>query len=105
MGNHDLQNDKTVFFYVYNGEIIFNDQKFGRDTMVVLGEASNSDCQESQSCESDTITIKNNSDHNSKVFMCHSNPINENIFWHGPFVVNTKEEMDETFRMFQSGKA
>jgi redox-sensitive bicupin YhaK (pirin superfamily) len=38
------------------------------------------------------------------VFVMSGEPINELIFQHGPFVMNSREEIIEAFNDFQSGK-
>ncbi len=48
-----------------------------------------------------TITLNNNSDHTAHLLLLQGQPINENVEQHGPFVMNTREEIIETFRDFQ----
>lgn len=101
---HKLNFDQTVWFYVYEGEIVYGQQKFGTDSMVVLSEkVEETGSTSSSSCE-DKILIKSTTE-SAKFFLCHSNPINEKILWHGPFVVNQESELEETFEMYQSSQA
>ena len=52
--------------------------------------------------EGETITIKANE--NSILLLLSGEPINEPIAQYGPFVMNTQQELQETFLEYQAGK-
>jgi redox-sensitive bicupin YhaK (pirin superfamily) len=52
--------------------------------------------------EGETITIKANE--NSVLLLLSGEPIDEPIAQYGPFVMNTQQELQETFLEYQAGK-
>ncbi len=52
--------------------------------------------------EGEVITIK--AKENSVLLLLSGTPINEPVAQYGPFVMNTQEELQETFREYQDGK-
>ncbi len=52
--------------------------------------------------EGDTVEITAQTD--AVVLLGHAEPINEPVFSHGPFVMNTREEIIQAIEDYQSGK-
>jgi redox-sensitive bicupin YhaK (pirin superfamily) len=78
--------------------------------MILKGTAKINDTNEVN--EGDFILFNNTSGeiiiqgqtNDTLVFVLSGEPINEPIFQHGPFVMNSREEIIEAFKDFQSGK-
>lgn len=52
--------------------------------------------------EGDGVTVSANSD--AIILVLTGEPINEPVVWHGPFVMNTEEEIERTIADFRSGR-
>ena len=78
----------TCFVYVYEGEVSITGEIIPKDTLAVLG---NGDC----------VTLK--SRERSKVILVAAKPINEPVARYGPFVMNTREEIDKAIDDFRLG--
>ncbi len=79
-----------VLFYVVNGQITINDATAKEHQLVEL------------STEGEQISVKALSD--CQIIYCHGIPFNEPIVAHGPFVMNTQEEIRQAMMDYQSGK-
>lgn len=82
--NHEL------FFYVVRGEIEVNEKSVGALSLVQFETA--------QGEVSVTATAS------SVLLICHAEPLNEPIVSHGPFVMNSVEEIHQAIRDYQAGK-
>lgn len=52
----------------------------------------------------DSITFRNNRDEQLHMVLIYGKPLNEPVVQHGPFVMNTQEEIQQTFHDYQFGK-
>ena len=50
----------------------------------------------------DTVLVEAVTD--ARVLLLAGRPIGEPVFWHGPFVMNSRDEIVQAFEDFQSGK-
>ena len=88
--NFDIPANRTVLFYVINGNIIINDSEAEIHDLVEFD------------LEGETINIL--AKENAMVLFGHANPIDEPIAAHGPFVMNTHEEIRQAFVDYHEGK-
>lgn len=82
--------DRNIFFYVVRGEVKVNEETISKLHLV---EFEN---------EGETITVEATED--AYLLFGHAQPFNEPVVSHGPFVMNTEEEIHEAFRDYQAGK-
>jgi hypothetical protein len=81
----------NAMLFVRNGKVTVNDEKtIGTADLAML------------SLEGSTIKIQAHSD--ADCLLMGGEPINEPIAAHGPFVMNTKEEIQQTIMDYQSGR-
>jgi redox-sensitive bicupin YhaK (pirin superfamily) len=79
-----------VLFYVINGEVEVNGQTAKEHQLVEL------------SLEGTDLEVKASAQ--SQLIYCYGLPFNEPIVAHGPFVMNTAQEIQEAIRDYQTGK-
>lgn len=82
--------DKTVLFYVIRGAVWVNEKEVTMHTLAVFDK------------EEGTIEINASTD--SLLLFGHATPNREPIVAHGPFVMNTQEEIRQAFIEYQQGK-
>lgn len=82
--------ERNIFFYVVRGEVKVNGETVSK---LHLAGFEN---------EGDSITVEATED--SYLLFGHARPFNEPVVSHGPFVMNTEEEIREAFRDYQAGK-
>jgi hypothetical protein len=81
--------DHTVLAYVFEGEGRFGDGPSGDGTLVLYGPGSR---------------IEVRTDRKPVRFLLVSGrPLQEPVAWHGPIVMNTREELETAFREFREG--
>ncbi|MBP2160167.1 MULTISPECIES: pirin family protein [Asticcacaulis] len=80
---------RDIFFYVARGDVAVNGVDAARWQLVEFGEG-------------DLIDIEATTD--SVVLFGHAEPLREPIVAHGPFVMNTVEEIHQAYADFQAGK-
>jgi quercetin 2,3-dioxygenase len=85
-----IASDRNIFFYVVRGSVKVNGQKAAKLNLV---EFTN---------EGEKLKIEASED--SYILLGHAKPFNEPVVSHGPFVMNTEEEIHEAFRDYQAGK-
>jgi quercetin 2,3-dioxygenase len=96
-----LPETHNAFLYVLSGDLEFGDnnkmalKKHGVATLTYDEDGS----EQNQS----DLLIKSNS-RRSRVLVYSGTPIREEIVPHGPFVMNTMEEIRQAYRDFQAGK-
>ncbi|WP_299821246.1 pirin family protein [uncultured Pontibacter sp.] len=81
---------RNIFFYVVRGKVTVNGVEAEKLNLV---EFTN---------EGEEITV--NASEDSYLLLGHAKPFNEPVVAHGPFVMNTEEEIREAFRDYQMGK-
>jgi len=86
----EIPRDETIFFYVISGELRVNDILV---PALHLAEFSNN---------SEILNIKASVE--SKLLIGHSKPLNENVVFGGPFVMNSEDEIRQAYDDFHSGK-
>lgn len=85
-----VKTSRNIFLYVVKGKVEVNSETANFRTLV---EFSN---------EGEDITIKALED--SILLFGHAEPFNEPVVAHGPFVMNTEEEIRQAIRDYQMGK-
>lgn len=81
---------RNIFFYVVRGEIKVNEETVQKLHLV---EFTN---------EGEKLTVEATED--AYILIGHAQPFNEPVVSHGPFVMNTEQEIQEAFRDYQAGK-
>jgi redox-sensitive bicupin YhaK (pirin superfamily) len=81
----------TALIYVYSGELEIGGKRVPERSMAVLGK------------DLDWDQIVLNANQPARALLIAGQPLNEPIAQHGPFVMNTTEELHEAFRDFQAG--
>lgn len=84
----DLENDHTLFLYVYYGRLQIEDTDVQQRCAVLLGEG-------------DQVTI--HSLDASRFMWFQGKKLKEPIAWGGPIVMNTREELDLAFTQLNQG--
>jgi quercetin 2,3-dioxygenase len=82
----------NVFVYVYRGSITIGAKTLAENRMGILANTP----------QSDGVTI--NATVPSKAILISGKPLGEPIMQHGPFVMNTKEEIYQAIRDYQEGR-
>lgn len=86
---HELPATHNSFLYVFEGDGQLNGHNVPPNTMVVLGQA-------------DSSFDFTAGEHGARFVIISGNPINESVVQYGPFVMNTREEIDQAMRDYQS---
>ena len=87
---HEVPAPKAVFFYVVRGDVKVNGQRTGARHLVEF------------SAEGVGIDVEAMGD--SVILFGHGTPNHEPVVAHGPFVMNTQQEIVEAIRDYQAGK-
>jgi|CXWL01.1.fsa_nt_gi redox-sensitive bicupin YhaK (pirin superfamily) len=82
--------DRNVFFYVVRGALTVSGQNVPEWRLVEFN------------ADADAIEIEAVQD--SLILFGHAAPFNEPVFSHGPFVMNTREEIIQAIQDYQAGK-
>ena len=89
---HLIRKGKTALAYVFEGDAFFDENKDPKKytgQLIVFGDGNE---------------VKISTSNNKVRFLLISgNPIKEPIAWHGPIVMNTKEELRIAFEEYQNG--
>lgn len=85
-----IEQEKNIFFYIIRGEVLVNEMK---SEMLDLVEFYN---------EGEEITINAQTD--SIILLGYALPFNEPLVAHGPFVMNSMEEIQQAYADYQAGK-
>lgn len=87
----NVEDGHTLSALVLSGTVLINGQEVAREAQTVLFGR-----------EGGEVTIEANGD--AKLLILTGEPIDEPIVAHGPFVMNTEDEIRQAMRDFQSGK-
>lgn len=79
----------TVIVYPYEGDLLIENKPVSTSVAALLGNG-------------ETVTIETSSNP-TRFLLLAAGPINEPIARHGPFVMNTKEELQKAFEDYRSG--
>lgn len=82
----------NAFIYVYRGQVQVGGQSVGLHRMAVLDNDP----------DSDGVVMR--SDDSARVLLIAGRPLNEPIAQHGPFVMNTQQELFQAVADYQAGK-
>jgi redox-sensitive bicupin YhaK (pirin superfamily) len=86
---HTLPEEHNSFLYVFEGSVQINRQTMSSHTLVTL---------DSDNALADFVA----GEQGARFLLVSGKPINESIVQYGPFVMNTREEIDEAMRDYQS---
>lgn len=86
-----MQKGWSGFAYIYHGAGSISGTQVSPQHTVVLGEG-------------DHIAAASDDDEGLRFLLVAGQPIGEPIVQHGPFVMNTQEEIHQAFRDYQSGQ-
>lgn len=81
---------RNVLFYVVDGKVTVGDADIDRWRLVRLND------------DGDTVSIRARKD--AVLLFGHADPIREPVIAHGPFVMNSREEIHEAIRDYQAGR-
>jgi len=87
----DLRDGYTAALYVLKGEVVIGDRETARATELVVLDRRGAEA-----------AIEANSD--ATVFVMNGQPIDEPIAGYGPFVMNTRQEIQQAFVDFNQGR-
>lgn len=87
---HPLEHSSSAFVYVFEGAAQIGQTRLSRHSLGVLGEG-------------DRVEIVAG-DEGARFILVAGRPIRESIVQYGPFVMNTREEVEQAFRDYQSGQ-
>jgi hypothetical protein len=88
---HEIKESYTVFVYVYEGDGFFvSNARYNAGSLIVYER------------EGSRITIETH-DNSLKFLLISGKPLQEPIAWHGPIVMNTREELQQAFDDYENG--
>lgn len=82
--------EHNIFFYIVKGEVIVNEKESGEGELLEFNHDSEDIFIE---CKDDAI-----------ILFGYAKPFNETIFAYGPFVMNTRDEIQKAYEDYQAGK-
>jgi hypothetical protein len=82
--------DKSVFVYPFEGSVDIGDRVLKAHQGGVLGSG-------------ETVEVKAGAD-GARFLLLAARPLNEPVVQYGPFVMNTREEIEQAIRDYQSGE-
>ena len=87
-----LPTHHNAFIYVYRGEVLIAGQTVATQRMAILANDA----------DADGVTVTASGD--ARFLLIAGQPLNEPIVQHGPFVMNTRQEIFEAVNDFQAGR-
>jgi redox-sensitive bicupin YhaK (pirin superfamily) len=88
---HALPEENTSFLYVFEGDGQINGKTVAAHTLVTLGGAG-------------TAPVFTAGRQGARFILISGKPIHESVVQHGPFVMNTREEIDQAMQDYQSNR-
>lgn len=86
----EIAPDRNIFFYVVSGSVMVNGRSVSkRETLTFKNEGL-------------WLQIEATSD--SVILLCHATPLGEPVVSYGPFVMNSKEEINHAIMDYKNGK-
>ena len=89
----DLPADHNGLLYVFSGELRSADTRLHDGQMGVLGAG-----------DSVELAVPGSLDSSTQVLLLGGVPLNEPVVQHGPFVMNTREEIEQAIQDYQQGR-
>lgn len=89
--SQSLATGHNAFFYVYRGEVAVAERSVAAQRMAVLSSG-----------ESDGVILQAKQD--SRLILVAGKPLREPIAQHGPFVMNTREQIEQAIDDYQAGR-
>lgn len=86
---HELTAGNSSFLYLFEGEGQFNGQTISSNTLIELGTQDNTP---------EFVA----GEQGARFLLVSGKPINESVVQYGPFVMNSREEIDEAMRDYQA---
>ncbi|MFP5406943.1 MAG: pirin family protein, partial [Gammaproteobacteria bacterium] len=86
----DRLDGRDVFLYIVRGEVSVSDMPVDPETLVELSK------------DGDAVQITART--GAALLFGHANPIDEPVVSHGPFVMNTRAEIEQAIRDYQAGR-
>ena len=87
--SHDLPQENNSFLYLFEGSGQINTRNLPLNTLVALGREDNP-------------FSFNTGKNGARFILISGKPINEPVVQHGPFVMNTRQEIEQAMQDFQS---
>ncbi|WP_040575012.1 pirin family protein [Pontibacter sp. BAB1700] len=87
---YNIPAERNIFFYVARGTVKVNGQTAEKLTLVEF--------------DNEGKEVKVEASEDAYILFGHAQPFNEPVVSHGPFVMNTEEEIHQAFRDYQMGK-
>ena len=87
--NHSLPEENNSFLYLFEGSGQLGTRNLPLNTLVALGREDNS-------------LAFTAGDNGARFILISGKPINEPVVQHGPFVMNTRQEIEQAMQDFQS---
>lgn len=88
--NTNIKTDRNIFFYLVRGELLVNKTKVEKLQLVEF--------------DNDAREIEMSALKNSVLILGHAVPFNEEVVAHGPFVMNTAQEIEQAYLDYKNGK-
>ncbi|WP_291328618.1 pirin family protein [Desulfovibrio sp. UCD-KL4C] len=86
---HQTNNEYTAFIYIIDGQGIVNGSKVKNRSLVLFDKG-------------DELAVTADKE-NLRFLLISGKPLNEPIFWRGPIVMSSMEELDQAFQEYKDG--